>query len=410
MPRFIDISIGCGGSSLGLSKAGCDLMFAITDQKHCKETIEKNKSKWDVVIADIMMLDFSEYADDGIDLIIGTIPYNIYSVNSMVDILAKKAQRSKKYKSDKEKEVYIKLCEKIGIDVVEDQERKTRVAKFDVIKELVNEEIAENKKIIVKENKYTHQSKHLFAMFRVVVECDASMFMFDAVPSILRHDNGRTFECIIEYANTIGYKTMHKILDAWEYGVPQKRKRLIIIGIKHNIYKSQKRLGNVFHFPVPIDESLRTTLRDAIGDLDEENPEISDYSAEKKKILAQVPPGGCWINLPIDVQKKYLGKIPDPIKGGQRGIARRLKWDEPCLTLTTSPNQKQTDRCHPDETRPLTVHEYSRIQSFPKHWKYAGSIAKKYTQIGQSLPPLLVKCIGDSIVKYFEKMELSDIE
>ena len=408
-PRFIDISIGCGGTSLGLTKAGCELLFAITDKIYCKETIEKNKSRWDVVVANILALDFSEYASDGIDLVVGTIPYNIYSVNSMVNILAQKAK--KKNANKKEKEAYKQLCEKIGIDAIDDEpQKKPTIARYDVIKEIVNEELNSSKKTIVNEDKYTNQSKHLFAMFRVVVECDARMFMFDAVPSILRHDEGRTFECIKEYALTIGYHTFHKVLDAWEHGVPQKRKRLIIIGIKSTIYREQKSLGNTFRFPVPICDENRTTLFDAIGELEEETPEISDYSAEKKKIMSQIPPGGCWINLPIDLQKKYLGKIPDPNKGGQRGVARRLAWDEPCLTLTTSPNQKQTDRCHPEETRPLTVKEYSLIQSFPKKWKYSGSIVKKYTQIGQSLPPLLAKAIGESIVEYFAKMELSDVE
>ena len=58
--------------------------------------------------------------------------------------------------------------------------------------------------------------------------------------------------------------------------------------------------------------------------------------------------------------------------GGRTGMARRLSWDEPSLTLTTSPSQKQTERCHPEETRPFTTREYARIQSFPDSWKFAG--------------------------------------
>ena len=67
-------------------------------------------------------------------------------------------------------------------------------------------------------------------------------------------------------------------------------------------------------------------------------------------------------------------------------MARRLSLDEPSLTLTCSPVQKQTERCHPTETRPLTVREYARIQTFPDDWSFAGSMASKYKQIGNAVP------------------------
>ena len=72
--------------------------------------------------------------------------------------------------------------------------------------------------------------------------------------------------------------------------------------------------------------------------------------------------------------------------GGKRGMARRLHMDEPSLTLTTSPAQKQTERCHPTETRPLSVREYARIQTFPDDYKFAGSSAAQYKQIGNAVP------------------------
>ena len=77
-------------------------------------------------------------------------------------------------------------------------------------------------------------------------------------------------------------------------------------------------------------------------------------------------------------------------------MARRIGWDEPCLTLTCSPAQKQTERCHPDETRPFTVREYARIQTFPDHWKFEGSVSQQYKQIGNAVPPLVAKAIDGS--------------
>ena len=78
----------------------------------------------------------------------------------------------------------------------------------------------------------------------------------------------------------------------------------------------------------------------------------------------------------------------------ERGMARRISWDEPCLTLTCSPSQKQTERCHPVETRPFTVRESARIQSFPDDWHFCGGIGDQYKQIGNAVPVELARRIG----------------
>ena len=88
--------------------------------------------------------------------------------------------------------------------------------------------------------------------------------------------------------------------------------------------------------------------------------------------------------------------------GGKTGMARRLSWDEPSLTLTCSPAQKQTERCHPEETRPLTVREYARIQTFPDKWDFVGSTASQYKQIGNAVPTNLAFHIGRCMVAMLE--------
>ena len=88
--------------------------------------------------------------------------------------------------------------------------------------------------------------------------------------------------------------------------------------------------------------------------------------------------------------------------GGKRGIARRLSMNEPSLTLTTSPCQKQTERCHPNETRPLNIREYARIQSFPDDYIFEGSIAQQYKQIGNAVPVKLAEHIAKSLKKFLE--------
>ena len=84
-------------------------------------------------------------------------------------------------------------------------------------------------------------------------------------------------------------------------------------------------------------------------------------------------------------------------------MARRISWNEPCLTLTCSPSQNQTERCHPEETRPFTVREYARIQTFPDSWEFCGSMAHKYKQIGNAVPVNLAKAIGESIVNFLNE-------
>ena len=86
-------------------------------------------------------------------------------------------------------------------------------------------------------------------------------------------------------------------------------------------------------------------------------------------------------------------------------MARRISWDEPCLTLTCSPAQKQTERCHPDGTRPFTVREYARIQSFPDDWQFEGSVSQQYKQIGNAVPVELAKAIGLSLIDLLNQLE-----
>ena len=230
----------------------------------------------------------------------------------------------------------------------------------------------------------------LFAEFaRCVKEVMPKMFLFENVKGLLNHDGGRTFATIKKEFENSGYTVQYQVLNACYYGVGQKRERLIVIGIRNDLTSKIE-----FIFPKP-DEKW-TVLKDILKDVPE-SP-FQPYSEKKKKIMELVPPGGCWVNLPDEIAKEYLGKSYYS-QGGKRGMARRIAWDEPCLTLTTSPSQKQTERCHPDETRPFTVREYARIQSFPDEWVFEGSLGEQYKQIGNAVPVELARRIGLQIVK-----------
>lgn len=230
----------------------------------------------------------------------------------------------------------------------------------------------------------------LFAEFaRCVNEVRPKAFLFENVAGLLNHDKGRTFATILQVFESLGYSVQYKILNACYYGVGQKRNRLIVVGVRDD-------LKDVVNFTYPEPDSHWTTLRQALKDVPP-SP-YTPYSENKRAVLSLVPPGGCWVDLPEEIAKAYMGKSYFS-GGGRRGMARRIAWDEPCLTLTTSPSQKQTERCHPDETRPFTVREYARIQSFPDSWSFAGNIRAQYAQIGNAVPVELARRIGIQIVK-----------
>lgn len=228
---------------------------------------------------------------------------------------------------------------------------------------------------------------------RCIKEVQPKMFLAENVKGLVSHDNGRTLATILDVFRELGYDVQTQVLNASYYGVGQKRERLIIIGC---------RMGFGIKFEYPIADTTQTTLQTALKDCPPSKG--VQYSEKKKKVFELVPPGGCWVNLPESVAKEYMGKSFYS-GGGRRGMARRISWNEPCLTLTCSPSQKQTDRCHPDEARPFTVREYARIQSFPDEWEFCGGLGAQYKQIGNAVPVEMARRIGVEIVKSIKKQK-----
>jgi len=229
------------------------------------------------------------------------------------------------------------------------------------------------------------------------------MFVAENVKGLITHDNGNTLKTIISVFEKMGYKVYSpKVLKAVNYNVPQKRERVFIVGVRSD-------LKDLIQWDYPTDTTKGDplTIRDALFagrlyDCDVPLSVGSTYNEKKKKVLDLVPPGGWWKDLPKDIQKEYMMKSFYSL-GGKTGIARRFSWDEPSLTLLCSPAQKQTERCHPDETRPFTIREYARIQTFPDDWIFSGSITNQYKQIGNAVPPNLSEAIGKSIFYALKK-------
>jgi DNA (cytosine-5)-methyltransferase 1 len=217
---------------------------------------------------------------------------------------------------------------------------------------------------------------------RLIDQVKPRLVIGENVKGLLNHDGGRTLSVIASELENLGYKVAYKVLRAQFLDVPQKRERLIIFGVRSDIN------SDIF-FPVEKDYTI--TIRAALKEVPNSPGQV--YSETKRKIMELVPEGGYWRDLPHDLQKEFMGGSYY-LGGGKTGMARRLSWSEPSLTLTCNPAQKQTERCHPEETRPLSVREYARIQTFPDEWKFAGSVSSQYKQIGNAVPVNLGYHIG----------------
>ncbi len=272
----------------------------------------------------------------------------------------------------------------------------------------------------------------LLEFIRVIRDVQPKFFVFENVPGLksiakkhisfydrmsvdkktLSSDQqyGSLFGEILDEFNKLKkYKSDWDILNSADYGVPQKRKRLILIGSRTMdpkiIFEKIKKNAK-FVDPKKAEEEGKKpwkTLRDALDGLKDDKMERTEFP-KWGKYLKHIPAGGCWVDLPENLKKEAMGRAAnsdDPKRkgkqGGRTGFFRRLSWDKPSPTLVTSPSQMGTCLCHPDEDRPLTVKEYAKLQGFPAGWKFIGSTSQKYRMIGEAVPVPLAKVIAKTV-------------
>lgn len=326
----VELFAGAGGLALGLEKAGFNDVALVEIDKYACATLRKNRPHWNVIEDDVV-----EVSEKGIRSYIGDIEVDLLSGGYPCQAFS--------YAGHKK-----------GLEDV--------------------------------------RGTMFYYYAKILEELMPKVFLAENVKGLVSHDGGKTLKTMIEVFEQIGYKVQHKVLMAWDYGVAQKRQRIVIIGVRND-------LDVEFKYPKPYE--YKPVLKDALKDVPKSDG--SGYPDKKKKVLDLVPPGGYWRDLPEEIAKEYMGKSFYS-GGGRTGMARRISWDEPCLTLTCSPSQKQTERCHPVETRPFTTREYARIQSFPDDWLFEGSNSNVYKQIGNAVPVELGKAIGLSIIDLLNRI------
>ncbi len=226
------------------------------------------------------------------------------------------------------------------------------------------------------------RGKALLGFVEVVELVKPRFFILENVTGILSANDGKVVRQIRRRFVAAGYSITSAVLDAAAFGTPQYRKRLMIIG-------RRGRRG----VDLPEGTSSRKTLRQAIGDLEDDPGECLTFPPSIAKVMPKIPAGGCWKSLKPKEQDRAMGKAIRS-SGGMTAFYRRLSYDRPSPTLLTSPTQRATTLCHPVKDRPLSIAEYKRIQGFPDDWYVAGSVRDRYRQLGNALPVLLGKALG----------------
>ena len=325
--KTIELFAGAGGLALGLEKAGFDTIGLVEFDKAAAATLKANRPSWNVIhddIANISPLDLEE----------------IFKVKAYeLDLISGGAPC----------QAFSYAGKRLGLE----DARGT-----------------------------------LFYHYAVFLQkLQPKVFLFENVRGLLTHNKGETYQTILQIFTDAGYAVQKSILNAWDYGVAQKRERLITIGVRKDL------IGKLtVDFPAP--HKYKPVLRDILKDVPQS--EGSQYLEYKKEIFELVPPGGYWRDIPPIIAKEYMKSCWN-MGGGRTGILRRLSMDEPSLAVLTSPSQKQTDRCHPMESRPFTIRENARCQCFPDDWEFSGSVGEKYKQVGNAVPVNLAYEIAKKI-------------
>lgn len=241
-------------------------------------------------------------------------------------------------------------------------------------------------------------------------------FVFENVTGILSMDNGRLFQNVRKEFEELGYQLKHKVMDAADYGVPQHRERLILVGFLG---------GNRFEYPEPThgDGLLPyVTLKDAIGDLPvlksgetgntymagitndflsfvRKGTGLSEHTAPKNgehlmKIMQALGDGQTKDDLPEEIRPK----------SGFGNTYAKLWWDKPSTTITRNFACPSSSRCiHPRDSRAMSIREGARLQSFPDDYEFYGSDSMKKLEIGNAVPPLLSMAIAGKMLEALEQ-------
>lgn len=328
----IELFAGAGGLALGVEQAGFTTLGLVESDKDACETLKKNRPEWNVICDDIANV-------SAMDL--GSL---FHVEKGELDLLSGGAPC----------QAFSYAGKRLGLE-------DARGTLF-----------------------------YHYALF--LEKLQPKMFLFENVKGLLTHDSGKTYATMMDIFEKAGYEIQKDVLNAWDYGVAQKRERLITIGIRKDLVDKIS-----CSFPEP--HEYKPVLKDILQDVPDSLG--VPYGEKKRKIFELVPAGGYWRDIDPEIAKEYMKSCWN-MEGGRTGILRRMSMEEPSLTVLTSPSQKQTERCHPIEARPFTVRENARCQSFPDEWEFCGNVMSQYKQVGNAVPVHLAYEVAKKIYEALE--------
>ncbi|WP_343704061.1 DNA cytosine methyltransferase [Chitinophaga sp.] len=223
----------------------------------------------------------------------------------------------------------------------------------------------------------------------------------------MKHLNGSSLYFVKKKLESIGYNITFNLYNSANFGVPQIRERVVIIGTLAKIpvpYLTPTHAENAMPGLKPW-----VTFREAVSGLNNKNAHFVKFPEKRLQYIRLLKPGQNWRDLPQDLQPLAMGNSYF-LGGGKTGFYRRLAWDRPAPTLVTHPAMPATELAHPTADRPLSVEEYKRIQQFPDEWSIEGSIIDQYKQIGNAVPVGLGKAIGKEIMDHHKGVEKKVID
>ena len=216
---------------------------------------------------------------------------------------------------------------------------------------------------------------------------------------------GGTLEYILNYLKKCGYKISFNLYNSANFGTPQIRERVIIIGNQKDKLPYLSPTHSEYG-----EHGLEKwkTFKHAAKGLGNIKHDFVNFPLSRIKYYKKLKEGQNWRNLPKALQKEAMGKSFFA-GGGKTGFYRRLGWNKPSPTLVTDPTMPATDLAHPEKNRPLSIQEYKRIQQFPDDWILCGNLRQQYKQVGNAVPVGLGKAIGKLIVNHHLRKKIKVI-
>lgn len=356
--KAVELFAGAGGLSLGLMRSGIEIVLANEIDPVCCETYQINHKNTNMISADIHDIDFVSEIDK-----LGFKPGQIEIVSGGPP------------------------CQ--GFSTVGSK------------------------------NKKDPRNSLFFEFLRAVSEIQPRFVLFENVSGFKRLYDGEIHNILLQELGSLGYDIQHGLLDASDFGLPQIRKRTIVVGARNckgkilipnpthsldcDLFGLQKKLSLIeaisdlpqlgsgeeseIYLSDPVND-YQTSLRCGQKHLTEHN--ASNYGEKMQKILTLIPPGGCVEDLPKELRPRdYFANT-----------YARLLPNQPAPTITRNFGTPSSSRCvHPFQNRALSTREGARLQGFPDDYFFAGSKISKNLQIGNSVPPLLGELIGKQLLR-----------